>query len=84
MTGNIHNADVTKPFTSEQREAIAKALLAARPQVIQGTRVIIDPVARLAWYSAVTALAEVVCRGAGVNQDRIHAAHFFDTCGVPD
>lgn len=71
-------------FTEKTRSAIAKALLDARPPTIPGTNVILDPMARSAWYDCVTKVADVMCRGEGEALDRFNAYHFFNECGVPN
>lgn len=64
-------------LTATQRKA-AEELLATRPEVIPGTRVIVNNAQRKHWYAQVTDMME-----------RLHVAdgdtgRFCDIAGVPD
>jgi len=64
-------------LTKTQRDA-AKALLAARPAVIPGTRVCIDRAKCTEWFSAVSLkIKDMGVAGHGVGE-------FCDIAGVPD
>lgn len=64
-------------LTKTQRDA-AKAMLAARPEVLPGTRVCIDRAANSKWFDAISAkMEELKLVGHQVSG-------FCDIAGVPD
>lgn len=64
-------------LTKTQRDA-AKVMLAARPEVIPGTRVCIDRAANSKWFAAVSSkMEELKLVGHQVGE-------FCDIAGVPD
>jgi hypothetical protein len=67
-------------LTAEQCDA-ARRLLARRPPVLPGTRVIVEEAARRAWYARVTDTMRQVKVDLAAPAD---VAAFCDLAGVPD
>lgn len=64
-------------LTNKQKQ-LAQALLARRPAVVPGTRVIVNDAKRTIWYDAVTE----TMKHSGITGDDI--AEFCDLAGVAD
>ena len=63
---------------TKQQAAAAAALFQKRPQVIHGTRAIIDESKQRAWFDEVTATMTAV----GIDRSQVNA--FCDLAGVAD
>lgn len=73
------NSSAAIALSAQERE-VAQQLKQARPEVIPGTRVILDDIERKAWYDEVVRQMDAL--GVSRNGRKIQA--FCDLAGVPD